>query len=115
MRTYSSKPVQVMEKTVVVVAANNFMSASCGQSIAFDLTPSGKGGSGKGAGGPGPTKQHISKSLWTCCVEAVCDYCRIVFDLFPNQYQVCVAGVDEAKCQPINSWRDEDQEMGKVL
>ena len=104
----------VMEKTVVVVAANSLMSASCGQSITFELTPSGKGGSGKGAGGPGPTKQHISKSLWTCCVEAVCDYCRIVFDLFPNQYQVCVAGVDEAKCQPINSWRDEDQEMGKV-
>lgn len=99
---------------MVVVAANSLMSASCGQSITFELTPSGKGGSGKGAGGPGPTKQHISKSLWTCCVEAVCDYCRIVFDLFPNQYQVCVAGVDEAKCQPINSWRDEDQEMGKV-
>ena len=28
--------------------------------------------------------------------------------------QVCVAAVDEAKCQPINSWRDEDQEVGKV-
>ena len=103
-----------MEKTVVVVAANSLMSTPCGQSIAFDLTPSGKGGSSKSSAGFGPTKQHVSKSLWTCCVEAVCDYCRIVFDLFPNQYQVCVAGVDEAKCQPINSWRDEDQEMGKV-
>ena len=99
----------------MVVAANSLMSTPCGQSISFDLTPGGKGGGGKGSGGAGPTRQHISKSLWTCCVEAVCDYCRIVFDLFPNQYQVCVAGVDEAKCQPINSWRDEDQEMGKVL
>ena len=96
---------------MVVVAANSLMSTPCGQSMTFDLTPSGKGGGGKGSGA---SKQHISKSLWTCCVEAVCDYCRIVFDLFPNQYQVCVAGVDEAKCQPINSWRDEDQEMGKV-
>ena len=28
--------------------------------------------------------------------------------------QLCVAAVDEAKCQPVNSWRDEDQEVAKV-
>ena len=41
-------------------------------------------------------------------------YCRVVLDLFPEQHQVCVAAVDESKCQPINSWRDEDQDIGKV-
>ena len=29
--------------------------------------------------------------------------------------QVCVAAVDEQKCQPVNSWRDEDQELSKVI
>ena len=26
----------------------------------------------------------ITKSLWTCCVEASVEYCRIVWDLFPT-------------------------------
>lgn len=56
----------------------------------------------------------ISKSVWTCCVESVMRYVRVTFDLFPDERQVCVAAVDYAKCQPINSWRDEDQELGKV-
>ena len=41
-------------------------------------------------------------------------YVRVIFDLFPDERQVCVAAVDYAKCQPVNSWRDEDQELGKV-
>ena len=35
----------------------------------------------------------------------------LLFFLF---LQLCVAAVDEAKCQPVNSWRDEDQEVAKV-
>ena len=96
---------------MIVAAANNLSSAACGHSITFELTPSGKGG---GSSSKSSVSKIISKSLWTCCVESVCEYCRIVFDLFPDQYQVCVAAVDEAKCQPVNSWRDEDQDMGKV-
>lgn len=30
------------------------------------------------------TGPPISKSLWTCSVEASVEYCRIVWDLFPN-------------------------------
>lgn len=99
-----------MEKTVVVVAANSLSSAACGQNITFDLTL----GKTKAPASSAASKSII-KNLWSCAVEAVCEYCRIVFDLFPDQNQVCVAAVDEAKCQPINSWRDEDQEIGKVL
>ena len=98
-----------MEKTVVVVAANSLSSAACGQNITFDLTL----GKTKAPASSAASKSII-KNLWSCAVEAVCEYCRIVFDLFPDQNQVCVAAVDEAKCQPINSWRDEDQEIGKV-
>ena len=69
-----------MEKTVVVVAANALSNVSCGQTIAFDVSL----GSAKSVA----NTKTISKSLWTCCVEAVTEYCRIIFDLFPDQYQV---------------------------
>ena len=99
--------VVAMEKTVVVVAASALSAASCGQTIAFDLSL----GKGKSAAAH---SRSISKTLWTCCVESVTEYCRITFDLFPDRHQLCVAAVDDTKCQPINSWRDEDQEIGKV-
>ena len=107
-----------MEKTVLVVVGNNLSSSPCGQVIALDLPQGGGGGVGGGKGGkgviPGKAIPSIPKSVWTCNVEAVSEYCRVVLDLFPNLYQVCVAAVDEAKCQPINSWRDEDQDISKV-
>lgn len=93
----------------MVLAASSLSAASCGQTISFDLSF----GKGKGASASANSRA-VSKTLWTCCVEAITEYCRITFDLFPARYQLCVAAVDEAKCQPINSWRDEDQEIGKV-
>lgn len=38
----------------------------------------------------------------------------VMAHLVVSLVQLCVAAVDEAKCQPVNSWRDEDQEVGKV-
>lgn len=67
-----------MEKTVVIVCGNTLSSDQGGDSIAIDLKVGNRSG--------GPT--YVSKSMWTCCVEAVMEYCRIIFDLFPDQYQV---------------------------
>lgn len=97
-----------MEKTVLVVVGNNLSSNPCGHGIALELSQGGKASKSSGV-------KSIPKSVWTCSVEAVSEYCRVVLDLFPDHYQVCVAAVDETKCQPINSWRDEDQDIGKVL
>ena len=47
-------------------------------------------------------------------MQGVVKYVRVTFDLFPDRRQVCVAAVDCSKCQPVNSWRDEDQELSKV-
>ena len=47
-------------------------------------------------------------------MQGVVKYVRVTFDLFADERQVCVAAVDYCKCQPVNSWRDEDQELGKV-
>ena len=35
----------------------------------------------------------IMKSLWTCNVEAVLEYVRVVYDLFPRNKLVCLAVV----------------------
>ena len=93
---------------MLVVVGNNLSSLPCGQGIALELSQSGKASKNSSV-------KSIPKSVWTCSVEAVSEYCRVVLDLFPDQYQVCVAAVDEAKCQPINSWRDEDQDISKVV
>lgn len=93
---------------MLVVVGNGFSSLPCGQGISLELSQGGKGNKGAHV-------KCIPRSVWTCSVEAVSEYCRVILDLFPEQYQVCVAAVDETKCQPINSWRDEDQDISKVL
>ena len=114
-----------MEKTVLVIAANSRSGEPCGQPLTFDLTL-GKGkatsnskvrasASAAKASGFLSLLQMVPKSVWTSCVQGVVKYVRVTFDLFPDQRQVCVAAVDYTKCQPVNSWRDEDQELGKVL
>ncbi len=96
-----------MEKTVLVAVYNSFSTYPCGQGIGLELALAGKTSKASSV-------KSIPKSVWTCCVEAVSEYCRVVLDLFPDKHQVCVAAVDETKCQPINSWRDEDQQFAKV-
>lgn len=76
----------MMEKTVVVVCGNGLSVFASGEKITIDLNSS------RSSKGPasGDSKLTLMKSLWTCSLESVLEYCRIVFDLFPDQYQVCV-------------------------
>ncbi len=41
-------------------------------------------------GGDGKAKK-IKKRMWAVCVEAVLEYSRVLFDLFPEQETVCSA------------------------
>ena len=40
----------------------------------------------------------INKSVWTCAVEAVAEYCRIVWDIFPNQDRLLRVVVASPEC-----------------
>lgn len=71
-----------MEKTVVIVCGNTY-SAATGEQISIDTSQT------KGVRS-GSTVKTITKTVWTHCVEAVTEYCRVVFDLFPDKYQVRV-------------------------
>ncbi len=68
-----------MEKTVVIVCGNTLSATQSGESITIDVKVNNR---------PTLGPQFIDKTLWTCCVEAVMEYCRIMFDLFPDEYQV---------------------------
>ena len=84
---------KMVKKTVIILAANVLMRASSGRMLVVDLNTS-KGGPPKSAAAGGSTGvASFSKTAWTCSVEAVCEYSRMVFDLFPHQCQVWPRGM----------------------
>ncbi|KAG8228667.1 hypothetical protein J437_LFUL008904 [Ladona fulva] len=63
-------------KTVFVLDHSPYFGISCECQLEFDFSKS---------RGPGFIPlAPISKSLWTCSVEAAVEYCRIVWDIFPQ-------------------------------
>lgn len=63
-------------KTVFVVDHCPYMAESCRQHVEFDMLTKNR------TQGIIPLAP-ISKSLWTCAVEASVEYCRIMYDIFP--------------------------------
>ncbi|XP_037960783.1 protein asunder [Teleopsis dalmanni] len=56
----------------------------------------------------------FSKSLWTCSVEAAVEYCRIVYDLFPNGKFVRFF-VSDTVAHIVNTWSTSTQNTNHVL
>uniref|UniRef100_A0A8D9EME3 Protein asunder n=1 Tax=Cacopsylla melanoneura TaxID=428564 RepID=A0A8D9EME3_9HEMI len=52
----------------------------------------------------------IFKSLWTSTIEAVFEYCRIVWDLFPDRKLIRVI-LSDVQAQSLNSWSQEEQNL----
>ena len=66
-------------KTIVILDHSPYFAESSNQSIDFDIF-------NKSRGVPGMIPlAPITKSLWTCNVEASLEYCRIVWDIFPTK------------------------------
>ena len=78
-------------KTVFVLDHGPYFALPC-QSVEYDA--------GR-RGGPGfvPLKP-IKKLVWTSAVEAVSEYCRIVWDIFPRGERLIrvVVGVKQSSC-----------------
>lgn len=63
-----------------------------------------------------PPMKPISKSLYTCAVEAIFDYSRIVWDLFPNgERLIRLFAATSQAVHPINSWDVGQQNSEKLL
>lgn len=56
----------------------------------------------------------VSKSLWTCAVEAITEYCRIVWDIFPGSRLIRFIAVDKT-VHKLSSWNLEDQSLTSLM
>lgn len=73
----------VSYKTVFVLDHGPNFAGSCGQSMEFDIFTKTRQ--------PGIIPlAPLSKTLWTCSLEAAIEYCRIVFDIFPKEKLVSI-------------------------
>ena len=64
-------------KTVFVIDHSPFFAESCNQPIEYDLISKSR------PQGLIPLPP-LSKSLWTCSLEAIVEYCRVVYDIYPT-------------------------------
>lgn len=65
-------------KTVIVLDRSPYFAQSCKESVDYDMQPKTKS---QGFIPAAP----ISKTLWTANVEAMLEYIRIVYDIFPGK------------------------------
>ncbi|KAK8735783.1 hypothetical protein OTU49_005315 [Cherax quadricarinatus] len=56
----------------------------------------------------------VTKSLWTCAVEAITEYCRIVWDIFPGTRLIRFIAVDKTT-HKLSSWNLEDQSLTNLM
>lgn len=56
----------------------------------------------------------ITKSLWTCSLEAAIEYCRIVWDLFPSGKLIRFIASDTTG-HNFNTWNQSEQNIIHVL
>ncbi|NP_001086192.1 integrator complex subunit 13 [Xenopus laevis] len=102
MKTFSES-----HKTVFVVDHCPYMSESCRQHVEFDMLTKNR------TQGIIPLAP-ISKSLWTCAVEASMEYCRIMYDIFPFRKLVNFI-VSDSRSRTLNSWNREDQNLQELM
>lgn len=56
----------------------------------------------------------VFKSMWTCSIESVVEYCRIVWDLFPEGKLIRVISSD-LQSRNLNSWATGHQNVNHML
>ncbi|XP_039289924.1 integrator complex subunit 13 [Nilaparvata lugens] len=93
-------------KTLFLLDHTPYFGIPCECLIEFDFTKS---------RGPGFIPlAPISKSLWTCSVEAAIEYCRIVWDIFPEGKLVRFV-VSDSTAHVLNSWNQSQQNLTHLL
>ncbi|KAJ9581248.1 hypothetical protein L9F63_023574 [Diploptera punctata] len=93
-------------KTVFVLDHTQYFGISCDFMMEFDFS--------KSRGPAFIPLAPISKSLWTCSVEAAIEYCRIVWDLFP-QGKLIRFVVSDSSAHILNTWSTLQQNLSHIL
>ncbi|XP_015363782.1 PREDICTED: protein asunder homolog [Diuraphis noxia] len=92
-------------KTTFVVDHTPYFGLASNSHIKMDFTKRPSGGI------PPPP---IFKSMWTCSIEAVLEYCRIVWDLFPEGKLIRVISSD-MQSRNLNNWSSSQQNVNYML
>ncbi|KAI1301481.1 hypothetical protein HDE_02938 [Halotydeus destructor] len=99
----------VSHKTVFLIDESpNFVNTLSQQKVEFDVPSKTRL--------PGVvTLEPLEKTLWTCAIEAVSEYCRITWDIFPGGDRLIsfVSGIN-AKDDLKISWEAEDQNLNNA-
>ncbi|KAK9497051.1 hypothetical protein O3M35_004435 [Rhynocoris fuscipes] len=107
--TSSAPPANVLarmhpfnHKTIFLIDHTPYFRTSCETIIEIDFT--------KHRGSGFIPLAPIHKSLWTCCVEAATEYCRIVWDIFPTGKLIRLIASDISATN-LNSWNQSQQNI----
>ncbi|XP_039263704.2 integrator complex subunit 13-like [Styela clava] len=98
---------EINHKTIFVLDHGPSMKESSKQTIDFDIFMKSR------PQGMIPLAP-ITKSLWTCCMEALCEYCRIVWDIFPREKFLQFV-VSDTTSKTLNTWNPKDQNSHALL
>ncbi|KAL8612051.1 hypothetical protein ACOMHN_052073 [Nucella lapillus] len=95
----------VSHKTVFVLDHSAYFAHPCGEKMNYDMYSRNKAP----PMGVIPAA-HINKPLWTCSVECLFEYMRIVFDLYPTSKLIRVV----VGSQSLNSWAHKEMNMNQL-
>jgi hypothetical protein len=57
----------------------------------------------------------VNKTLWTSAVESITEYCRIVWDVFPEGERVISFSRCRKNARPLLTWVKEDQTLNSLM
>lgn len=113
----------ISEKTVFILDRSKYFThVSSGHSIDGDCLKDSKKTAHLYA--DQPSVEPFDRSLWTCTVEAVVGYSRLVWDIFtPDQRAISIlslgtdvtATTETSYIEKICGWQDEDQNLDHML
>ncbi|KAK2176786.1 hypothetical protein NP493_640g02004 [Ridgeia piscesae] len=94
-------------KTVIVLDRSPHFLRSSKQNVEFDVFTKSRV--------PGIIPlAPIVKSLWTCNVEAAIEYCRIVYDIYPQNKLIQLV-LSDTVATTVNSWEQQEQNIQKLM
>lgn len=96
----------VNHKTVFVLDHSPIFGQSCAP---LDLDQMMKSRAGSAAAAHYIPLPPVYKSMWTCAAEAVLEYCRIVWDIFPTEEKLIEMVVSGASPVRLTSWDEAEQ------
>ncbi|KAF8766812.1 integrator complex subunit 13-like isoform X1 [Argiope bruennichi] len=97
----------VSHKTIFVLDHGPNFLGSCYQNMEFDIFTKTRQ--------PGIIPlAPLSKSLWTCSVEAAIEYCRIVWDIFPTEKLIRFI-VSDSESLTLNTWAQDQQNLSHLM